>query len=167
MSTEERFRRATAADLAWILAREAEARAGGYLGGSTREEHEASLRNPANEYWIAERDGIPVAELILRGVSSPHQSIELQRIIVATPDRGIGALVMEWALARCFREHGAHRVWLHTFEQNERARHLYTRLGFTLEGTLRDCIRWSDGSRRSQLLFSMLQPEYEDRYGAG
>ncbi|HET8546583.1 MAG TPA: GNAT family N-acetyltransferase [Bryobacteraceae bacterium] len=155
------FRRATAADIAWILEIEADARAGGYLSGSTREEHEASICNPANEYWIAERDGAAAAELILRSVNSPHQSIELQRIVVVTPDQGIGTEVVRWALDRCFREHGAHRVWLHTFEDNHRAKHLYTRLGFAVDGNLRECVRWTDGTRRSLLVMSILRHEYE------
>lgn len=166
MSTNVRFRRATAADLAWILEIEAEARAGGFLSGSTREEHEASFASPANEYWIAEHDGAAVAELILRGVNSRQQNIELQRIIVTRPGHGIGTQVMRWALDRCFLELGAHRVWLDTFPENERAQHVYRSLGFVMEGTLREAVRWTDGTRRSLLLFSMLRPEYEKRFGA-
>jgi diamine N-acetyltransferase len=161
MSTDVRFRRATAADLAWILEIESEARAGGFLTGSTREEHEASLANSANEYWIAEQDGAAVAELILRSVNSRHGTIELQRIVVTQRGQGIGEAVMRWALDRCFREHAAHRVWLHTFDTNDRARGLYTRLGLTAEGTLREAVRWPDGTRRSLILFSILRSEYE------
>jgi diamine N-acetyltransferase len=161
MSTAVRFRRATAADLPWILEIEAAARAHGFLSGSTRDEHETSLASAANEYWIAEQDGVAVAELILRSVTSRHQTIELQRIVVARPGEGIGEAVMRWALERCFREHAAHRVWLHTFDSNRRAQRLYARLGFTAEGTLREAVRWTDGTRRSLIVFSILRSEYE------
>jgi diamine N-acetyltransferase len=161
MSTDVRFRRATAADLSWILEIEADARSCGFLTGSTREEHEDSFTNSGNEYWIAEQDGVRVAELILRSVDSRHQTVEMQRIVVTRPGQGIGETAMRWALDRCFREHGAHRVWLHTFDSNQRAQRLYTRLGFTVEGTLREAVRWTDGTRRSLMLFSILRSEYE------
>lgn len=165
MSTNVRFRRATAADLVWILETEAGARAGGFLSGSTREEHEAALASPENEYWIVEEDGTPVAELILRSVNSRQQNVELQRIIVTRPERGIGREIMRWALDRCFREHGAHRVWLDTFPENTRAQHVYRSLGFIEDGLLREAVRWTDGTRRSLIMFSILRPEYETRFG--
>lgn len=35
---------------------------------------------------------------------------------------------------------GLHRVYLNVLEQNERARHFYTKCGFVYEGTSRDAI---------------------------
>jgi RimJ/RimL family protein N-acetyltransferase len=40
---------------------------------------------------------------------------------------------------------GLHRVELDVYDFNTRARHIYEKLGFVLEGTKREALRFDDG----------------------
>jgi len=58
--------------------------------------------------------------------------------------RGVGRALME-ALMEMARERGGSRMTLRVFAANERARRLYERLGFEVEGVLRGEFRLADG----------------------
>lgn len=96
---------------------------------------------------------------ILRGLTSPHRSIRLQRIAVAKPGKGLGRLMLAGVLECVFLELKAHRLWLDVFEANTRAQHVYESLGFQREGTLREAI-FRDGEYHTQILMSILNREY-------
>jgi RimJ/RimL family protein N-acetyltransferase len=90
-----------------------------------------------------------------------HRTMELY-INIAAPfqDQGYGSEAINWALDWGFRHAGLHGVSLAALEYNMRARHLYEKLGFTLEGRFRQEIyldrRWWD-----VFLYSMLEDEWE------
>ena len=46
--------------------------------------------------------------LVLRGLESPHHSVELMRIVVHAKGQGYGAQALTWAKSFVFEEHGAH-----------------------------------------------------------
>ncbi len=96
---------------------------------------------------------------ILRGLAEAGRSIELKRIVVGTPERGLGRKMITELLRIVFDELRAHRLFLDVFEDNARARHLYESLGFVYEGTMRDAAQ-RNGSWCNLLLMSMLEEEY-------
>ena len=88
-----------------------------------------------------------------------HRSIEIMRIVVRTPGRGLGRQILEEVIRIAFEELSAHRLWLDVFEHNARAHHLYKSLGFVEEGVLREAV-YRDGKHYSQILMSLLDREY-------
>ena len=60
-------------------------------------------------------------------------------------DRGLGGEATRLILDYAFGVAGLHRVELEVYAHNPRARHVYERCGFVLEGTRRDALRW-DGA---------------------
>jgi diamine N-acetyltransferase len=100
------------------------------------------------------------AYVILRGLSEDSRSIELKRIVVAVPERGLGRRVLTEIIRTAFRELGAHRLFLDVFEDNGRARHLYESLGFKHEGIMREAA-YRDGRWFDLHLMSMLESEYD------
>ena len=52
--------------------------------------------------------------------------------------RGIVKRAAQALLARAFQQHGLHKVWLIVRADNEKGRHIWSSLGFTQEGMLRD-----------------------------
>jgi ribosomal protein S18 acetylase RimI-like enzyme len=62
----------------------------------------------------------------------------------AREGRGVGRALME-ALIDEARARGGRRMTLRVFAPNERARRLYERLGFEVEGVLRDEFQVGDG----------------------
>ena len=99
------------------------------------------------------------AYAILRGIQETSCAIELKRIVVATPERGLGRSILKELMRIAFRELGAHRLFLDVYEDNARARHLYESLGFQYEGIMRDAAK-RDGQWHDLRLMSILESEY-------
>lgn len=100
-----------------------------------------------------------VGYIILEGVNSEHETIELTRITIKEKGRGYGRNAVKLVKQLCFEELGCHRLWLDVFEENQNAIHLYQSEGFIYEGTFRECKKYGD-SRYSMRVFSMLKHEY-------
>lgn len=154
------LRLASAADLPFILGLEQKFREVRLLGGSEPDVHQRQLANPDCLYWIVETESGPAGFVILRDIHSKDRNIELQRIAVAEPGRGLGSEVLRAVLDKLFREFAAHRVWLDTYSDNSRAQHVYRSAGFVQEGVLRECKKWGD-EYRSLVLMSILESEYK------
>ena len=132
-----------------------------FVGNWSLEEHREKMASSDCRYLVAEPESGEMAGFaILRGVASPHRSVRLQRIVVATPGQGVGRFMMAGIMEYVFRELKAHRLWLDVFETNTRAQHVYESLGFRREGILREAIL-RDGEYHTQWLMSILDREYE------
>jgi diamine N-acetyltransferase len=119
-----------------------------------------ALANPDCRYLLID-DGQAQASgfVILRGLAAGTGGIELKRIAVAAPGRGLGRRAMGAVMARVFGEDGAHRLWLDVFDFNARARQLYRSLGFREDGILREAVA-RDGRYKPLILLSILDREY-------
>lgn len=97
----------------------------------------------------------------LHSIHAIHRSAELQiRIGVENAKgQGIGKEACQLLLQHAFCDLNLNRIFLHVFENNERAIRLYTRLGFRLEGTLRHSV-FINGQWRNVLLMAILRNEY-------
>ena len=81
-------------------------------------------------------------------------------------DQGLGREALEMLLHYGFEELNLHRIYLRVFASNERAVHLYEKMGFRHEG------RWRDGEFRhgryhDLLWMSMLRDEAQVGAGSG
>ena len=118
------------------------------------------LADPDAGYLIAEDPSGQIAGFaILRGLLSEHRQVELKRIVVRTPNQGIGRQLLTEVADRAFGEYAAHRLFLDVFMTNDRARHVYENFGFRKEGIMRDVI-YRDGAYHSLVLMSLLETEY-------
>jgi diamine N-acetyltransferase len=153
------LRPASVEDLLYILSLEQKFREMRLLGGSEPATHQRQLSNPDCLYLIVETDSGPAGFVILRDIHSKDRNIELLRIAVAQPGRGLGSEVLRAVIDKVFREFGAHRLWLDTYSDNTRAQHVYRSAGFIQEGILRECKKWGD-EYRSLVLMSILESEY-------
>jgi len=130
-----------------------------FVGQWTEERHQATLASADCRYYVNETGSGIDAYAILRGLSENSRSIELKRIVVATPGQGLGRKVLPEIIQIAFRELRAHRLFLNVFEDNARARHLYESLGFKYEGVMRQAAH-RDGVWFDLRLMSMLESEY-------
>jgi len=95
--------------------------------------HLANLHDPSYHYLIAENiEGTSLGYAILHD-DEPGR-VEWRRIIVARRGDGIGSAFMAAVLKHFFSEKNANNIWLDVYEQNDRARHVYEKLGFTETG---------------------------------
>lgn len=152
------LRRTEERDLDAVLKMEADARR--WVIAWPQKAHRDAMRDPDAEHWVMEdpETGQPIGYAILRGIQNPHGSIELMRIVVSRPGRGLGKEALRFFIRRCFDDLGAHRLWLDVMEHNERARRAYESLGFVREGTLRECLK-IEGRYVSLHVMSILRNE--------
>ncbi|MFZ0743205.1 MAG: GNAT family N-acetyltransferase [Terracidiphilus sp.] len=126
-----RLRPAILADIPGIVTVERLPTARAFVGQWSEDRHQANLIGGDARYFVSENEtGALEAYAILRGLNEDSGSIELKRIVVATPGRGLGRKVLEELIRIAFEEFHAHRLFLDVFEDNARARHLYESLGF-------------------------------------
>lgn len=103
---------------------------------------EEELREPRNQYLLAEVSGVPAGFALLRdGAREPcvraERPLNLSRLYVDRPFLGVkvGAALMR----RCLQEgrtRGHDVLWLGVWERNVHARHFYARWGFTEVGEM-------------------------------
>ncbi len=84
-------------------------------------------------------------------------------MLIQTP-KGYGSEAINWAVDWAFNYANVHKVEIGTASYNERAAHLYERLGFKFEGRKREVIfmnrRWYD-----LVEFGMLEHEWAELRG--
>jgi RimJ/RimL family protein N-acetyltransferase len=154
------LRRATLDDIPAILALERTPMAREFVGQWSEERHRTTLSGGDAHYYVSETEwGEVQAYAILRGIQETSRAIELKRIVVAVPERGLGRRVLKELVRIAFRELNAHRLFLDVYDDNARARHLYESLGFQYEGVMREAAQ-RDGHWCNLRLMSILESEY-------
>ncbi|KAI0789763.1 acyl-CoA N-acyltransferase [Abortiporus biennis] len=78
-------------------------------------------------------------------------------------NKGYGTEVLRWAIDYAFKGLNLHRLWLKSFGHNERAIHVYKKLGFVEEGRLRKA-NWVDGRWVDVVIMSILDEEWWDSH---
>lgn len=130
---------------------------------------EASLER--TEAWIARASGDPtmvpfavlrddehVGNVIFDRIDEYMESARLS-IYVGEPGRGTGKDALRLALRWAFAERALNKVWLTVHVKNARAVAAYTKVGFLVEGVLRDDFMLH-GERVDALLMSVLRREW-------
>jgi RimJ/RimL family protein N-acetyltransferase len=157
------LRSATREDIPQITALERLPESRKHVGQWSEERHERMMASEDARYLVHETpDGTLDGYVILRGFEESSGSIELKRVVVASPGRGLGRRLLTEILKVVFDECNAHRLFLDVFEDNQRAEHVYRSLGFVQEGVMRDAAQ-RDGRYFALHLMSILESEYRLR----
>lgn len=153
----------TAEDVAFVAGLERAATSEGFISRFEPEEHARLMADPANLYLIGEGGGGErTAFAILFGLDDVrHGNVLLKRVAVTAPGTGQGAPFLAAVIGRVFARPETHRLWLTVAAHNPRARHVYERLGFQVEGTLRETFWSPERGRYDALQMSLLRPEWE------
>jgi RimJ/RimL family protein N-acetyltransferase len=155
------LRPALLSDLPDIIRLERTPAARQFVGQWSEERHCASMTGGDALYLVSElAPGQLQAYVILRGIGEDSNAIELKRIVVAAAGLGLGRRILREVVRMAFEDLHAHRLFLDVYEDNARARHLYTSFCFVLEGTMRDAAH-RDGIWHNLLLMSILEEEYK------
>jgi len=158
------------ADAAWLFACDAETLR---LTGS----HHVAAAAGELEQWYATRaahadrldlsiieraTGEWAGEVVLNDLNADNESCGF-RILLQGPrfyGRGLGTEATWLVVDYAFGVAGVHRIELQVYDFNPRARHVYEKLGFVHEGTMRDALRW-DGQWVDCHLMAMLTTDWE------
>jgi diamine N-acetyltransferase len=97
-------------------------------------EHLETLTDADCLHLIVERDGERAGFVILADLLRPSRVRQLLRIVIADKGRGLGRATLRECARIAFEEHAAVRLWLDVKVHNTRARALYEREGYVLDG---------------------------------
>ena len=151
---------ASPADIPAIMALERGSGSGGLVGRWSADEHSAEMAKPSTLYFLMREDGQTAGFAMVQGLGDSHRKAHLRRIAVARPGTGAGTRLLAGVLNWLFAHTDVNRVDLDVFVGNERAKRSYEKVGFQLEGRLRDFHRNEDGSYRDMWLMSILRREW-------
>jgi RimJ/RimL family protein N-acetyltransferase len=155
---------ATEADIPAIMAIERTPGFEDVVGRWPREQHAAEMAKSGSRYLVLRKDGEIVAFAIFQHIGEPDRRVHLKRIVAREAGRGAGSRLLSSALDWLYTETETNRVDLDLFVENERARRTYEKLGFVVEGRLRDYHRSVDGRIRDALIMSILRRDWVKRH---
>ncbi|WP_280787318.1 GNAT family N-acetyltransferase [Paenibacillus sp. PastF-3] len=142
------LQRTTVQDLAFVLAIEQSEINRVYIGQWNKE-----------DLTVWDSSGKRVGYIIITGLQDTHLTVCIKRIVIHSKGFGYGKLSLCLVTDWIFRHTESHRLWLDVRDHNHRARHVYESCGFTLEGTLRDCIKVGEHFESLHIM-SILRHEY-------
>jgi RimJ/RimL family protein N-acetyltransferase len=123
-------------------------------------------RFDAAGYFLIELlDGTPIGRIEYERLDPQTRSADVM-ILIGAPEargRGYGTEAMVALLRYLFHQRNLHRVSLSVLAWNNRAIRSYEKVGFVVEGTLRDDL-FFDGRYHDQVLMSMLRHEFDARW---
>ena len=155
---------ATQADISAIMAIERKPGFEDYIGRWSEEQHGAEMAKDSSRYFVLRDGGAVKAFAIFQHIGKPDLRVHLKRIVASEAGRGAGSRLLQSALDWLYTETETNRVDLDLFVENARARRAYEKLGFVVEGRLRDYHRSDDGTFRDMWLMSILRRDWAKRH---
>ncbi len=109
---------------------------------------------------LIEQDGVITGNVTMRFLDGPDQGTGEIGYFLAKSAEGSGTITKACRvlIRLAFDEHDIHRVNIRVTKSNKRSRAVAERLGFTLEGYLREAIQLDDG-RHDVAMYSLLTHE--------
>lgn len=146
------------------------------LEPSTRESLLERLRHETSDLsdpnatsfrWMVELDGRIIGTVSARELSRFHGRVEIGYMLSGPYHRkGLGTRAVSIVLERFFDAWPfLHRVWLTTSAENVASQGLARKLGFSLEGVMREHFL-INGKRKDQQIWGLLRSEWEGRRAA-
>ncbi len=160
------LRRATSADIPFIMATERPPGNDTLVGRWEDAKHRDTMADERHVYFVASDGRAPIGFAIIRDWGVPERVTKILRVAVATPGQGIGRRMVGAVLDAIFTETAAHRVFLGLFVGNDRAQRAYAAAGLVAEGVARGNA-FLNGEPRDQVIMAILRPEWAASRGHG
>lgn len=131
----------------------------------------------ASRHWYATRsqhadrldlaiiaEGGFVGEIVLNELDAGNLACSMRIALIGarTFGKGYGTEAIDLLLGHAFTTTPLHRIGLEVFAFNDRARHVYKKVGFVEEGVRRDALLW-DGRWHDAITMSILRTEWRPR----
>lgn len=113
---------------------------------------------------VERSSGAVVGEALLMDHDPGNRSCGFRIWISGARDRGVGTEATRLAVDHAFTTSGLHRVQLEVYAFNPRARRVYEKVGFVLEGTQREALLF-DGEWVDLHLMGMLEQDWRAASG--
>jgi len=120
----------------------------------------AAAENRADYIITLANSSTFIGEAVINNINwhnrSAHYRIAISEKYV---NQGYGSEATRLMMAYAFNTLGLHRIELEVYTFNPRAKHVYEKLGFSVEGELRDVL-FMDGEFHSATVMSLLEHEF-------
>ena len=125
-------------------------------------------RDTVIECVIVDETDRVLGRISLRDIDYINSKAELGIVVgeSGNQNKGIGNWALNEMLRHAFMNMNLNRVYLSTPENNMRARHLYEKNGFVLEGILRQH-HFFDGKYRNYCIYGIIKDQYKNNVGEG
>jgi diamine N-acetyltransferase len=123
--------------------------------------YEQMLQDPTACNFAVELDGQHIGGAGFQYIDGRNASAEVG-LFIGLPelwDQGLGGDVLRTLLRYGFEQLNLHRIYLRVFAGNQRAVHLYKKVGFQPEGRWREA-EYRHGRYQDMLWMSILRPEW-------
>ena len=155
---------ATEADISAIMEIERTPGFEGFVGRWAYEKHVDEIAKDSTRYFVLRDAGEVKAFAIFQQIGEPDHRVHLKRIVARDTGQGSGTRLLSHALEWLYTQTRTNRIDLDLFVDNERARRAYEKLGFIVEGRLRDYHRSVDGRICDALIMSILKKDWAKRH---
>lgn len=129
MSNSLTLKAAQLRDLRQYAQMEAEAQTASFLGDTGLDNHKKWFSQPEILY-LSILEGETIVGFFILALEDGGRTIEFRRVVVAAQGHGIGQKAIALMEEHCRKEIGAETIWLDVFDHNNRARHIYEKLGY-------------------------------------
>ncbi|MBA3261729.1 MAG: GNAT family N-acetyltransferase [Thermoleophilaceae bacterium] len=96
----------------FVLSAESDPEAADFILPRSRHEHERALDDPDQAHLLVADDDRPVGFVLLAGILDKNRSIEMRRIVVSPPGKGLGRPALPLVLDHAFGALGAHKSFV-------------------------------------------------------
>lgn len=126
--------------------------------GTSVEKITQKLLEPDNRthLLIIESEGLPIGEMNWRREESDHAEIGIKICESDRQEKGFGSRLIAMLCRDLFANRGIARITLNTMLENQRAQHVYEKLGFVKTGVRENCWRNQTGRLRTAVDYQLL-----------
>ena len=116
------------------------------------------LKQSHEYYWIIEKDKCPVGTISIYNINYDHNRAEWGRFAIhpAYCRQGIGTSVLNAIIDYSFTTLKLHRLFCYSMSENKIALKLYSKLGFNIEGVLKEHI-YIDGKYVDYIILGLVK----------
>lgn len=114
---------------------------------------------------IIESEGLPIGEMNWRREESDHAEIGIKICESDRQEKGFGSRLIAMLCRDLFANRGIARITLNTMLENQRAQHVYEKLGFVKTGVRENCWRDQTGKLRTAVDYQLLPQQLRLPFG--
>ena len=134
MTKDERqtvlLRETISAEIAAIAELETQPHARAFVDPMSLVEHEALSAREDVQYLTIATSELPLAGYFILIHEVENNAVEFRRVVVAARARGIGQQAIRSMERYSLQRFAPSRMWLDVYDENERGKHIYAKLGY-------------------------------------
>lgn len=118
--------------------------------------------NDAKRRLIIEIDGIPAGEMNYTTLEDGVVEIGIKICDFSKQDKGYGKILLSMMINSLFKDYGYKKIILDTNQENERAQHVYEKIGFTIVRVNKDAWQNQFGEYQTSIDYELIPENFNN-----